>query len=255
MSIVRAERAGTPASHLPSPAVAVPVPRRPEPAAAPSGDASSAARTASAVAPRHATRPAAPSRQHVRAVLTGSPRSARSAPRLRIVRPGDQPAAYRSPAAARPGTVLPSGQPGQPARVPARTDAARPSGAAPRPPRPGAQLTAARSRPAPPSGVRLTRRGRVVLSAFGLALILGLITILWATLANGAQAASGRTHTGSVYQGLHRVTVLPGQTLWTIAQQAEPSADPRTVIPQIMQINAISSTSLQPGQQLWVPRS
>ena len=27
-----------------------------------------------------------------------------------------------------------------------------------------------------------------------------------------------------------------------------------TVIPQIMQINAISSTDLQPGQQLWVPR-
>jgi LysM repeat protein len=94
-----------------------------------------------------------------------------------------------------------------------------------------------------------------VLSVFALTLILGLITILWATLANGAQAASGRAHTGSVYQGMHRVTVLPGQTLWTIAHNAEPSADPRTVIPEIMQINAISSTDLQPGQQLWVPRS
>ena len=52
-----------------------------------------------------------------------------------------------------------------------------------------------------------------MLSFFALALILGLITILWATLANGAQAASGRSGTGSVYQGLHRVTVLPGQTL------------------------------------------
>jgi hypothetical protein len=108
---------------------------------------------------------------------------------------------------------------------------------------------------APPTGLRLTRRGRLVLSFFALALILGLITILWAALAGGAQAASGRTHTGSVYQGMRRVTVLPGQTLWTIAQHAEPSADPRTVIPQIMQINAISSTSLQPGQQLWVPRA
>jgi len=117
------------------------------------------------------------------------------------------------------------------------------------------QLTAARPHPAPPSGLRLTRRGCLVLSVFALALILGLITILWATLANGAQAASGRSHTGSVYQGLHRVTVLPGQTLWTIAQRAEPSADPRTVIPEIMQINAISSTNLQPGQQLWVPGS
>jgi hypothetical protein len=107
---------------------------------------------------------------------------------------------------------------------------------------------------APPAGLRLTRRGRLVVSMFALALILGLITILWATLAGGAQAASGRSHAGSVYQGMRRVTVLPGQTLWAIAQQAEPSADPRTVIQQIMQINAISSTSLQPGQQLWVPR-
>ena len=58
---------------------------------------------------------------------------------------------------------------------------------------PGSQLTAVRPHPAPPSGLRLTRRGRLVLSVFALALILGLITILWATLANGAQAASGRT--------------------------------------------------------------
>ena len=116
------------------------------------------------------------------------------------------------------------------------------------------QLTAARPHPAPPSGLRLTRLGRLVLSFFALALTLGLITILWATLANGAQAASVGTRTGSVYQGMRRVTVLPGQSLWAIAHQADPSADPRTVIPQIMQINAISSTDLQPGQQLWVPR-
>jgi LysM repeat protein len=314
MSIVRAARDDAPASHLPSPAVAVPQPRRSEPAAALPGNPPSAARTSSTAASSCSgraarsgsvgapaapgpARPATPSRQHVRAVLTGSPRSARSAPRLRIVRPSDQPAAYRSPATTRPGITQPSDRPGQPpaqpgqpavhapaqpAQVPAgagqvparsarvsaqpgqaqsrpgaarpgiaRTGAARSSAAAPR----SLQLTAARPHPAPPSGLRLTRRGRLVLSVFALALILGLITILWATLANGVQAASGRSHTGSVYQGLHRVTVLPGQTLWAIAQRAEPSADPRTVIPEIMQINAISSTDLQPGQQLWVPGS
>ena len=275
MSIVRAARDDTPASHLPSPAVAVPQPRRSEPAAALPGNPNSAVRTASAAAPSrssHAARPATPSRQHVRAVLTGSPHRPRSAPRLRVIRPGDQPAAYRSPATTRPGLSQPSGQPGQPPvhapaqprQAPARPDvarpgfartgAARPSAAAPHSAPPRAQRTAARPQPAPPSGLRLTRRGRLVLSVFALALILGLIAILWASLAGGAQAASGRAHHGSVYQGMHRVTVLPGQTLWTIAQQAEPSADPRTVIPQIIQINAISSTDLQPGQQLWVPR-
>src|SRR5690242_18395183 len=307
MSIVRAARDDRPASHLPSPAVAVPQPRRPEPA-------SCAARPAAVganAAPRPA-RPAAPSRQHVRAVLTGSPRSARSAPRLRIVRPSDQPAAYRpgapqpgqppvpssealarpadAPArpgqtAARPGagqpavacSAAPRSHPGRPVAAEfsaAWTSTARfglaasgasrasavqpstvqPSTAAPRSLRAGSP-TAVRPCSAPPAGLRLTRRGRLVVSVFALALILGLITILWATLAGGAQAASGRSHTGSVYQGLRRVTVLPGQTLWAIAHQAEPSADPRTVIPQIMQINAISSTELQPGQQLWVPRA
>jgi hypothetical protein len=44
---------------------------------------------------------------------------------------------------------------------------------------------------APPAGLRLTRRGRLVLSVFALALILGLITILWATLAGGARPPAG----------------------------------------------------------------
>jgi len=338
MSIVRAARDDTPASRLPSQAVAVPLPRCAEPAAALPGNPPSASAATSSCSGRAArsapagasapgrsghaarpgsvgapaapgpARPATPSRQHVGAVVTGAPRRPRSAPGLRIVRPGDQPAAYLSPATTRPGTSQPTGRPGQPpvhapaqpARVPAgagqvparsakapaqpgrapaqpakvsalpgrtparpgaarpdiaRTSAAWPSAIAPSSGQPRAPRTAARSQPAPSSGLRLTRRGRLVLSFFALALILGLITILWATLANGAQAASGRAHTGSVYQGLHRVTVLPGQTLWTIAQRAEPSADPRTVIPEIMQINAISSTNLQPGQQLWVPRS
>jgi len=273
MSIVRAARDDRPASHLPSPAVAVPQPRRPEPA-------SCAARPAAVganAAPRPA-RPAAPSRQHVRAVLTGSPRSARSAPRLRLVRPSDQPAAFRpgapqpghssgtlvrpadapalpGQAAARPGAAGPNpARPDAAGPSTARTSTARPGVAPPRPVRPGSPIAAGPCS-APPAGLRLTRRGRLVVSVFALALILGLITILWATLAGGAQASSGRTHTGSVYQGMRRVTVLPGQTLWAIAHQAEPSADPRTVIPQIMQINAISSAELQPGQQLWVPRA
>ena len=245
MSIVRAARDDTPASHLPSPAVAVPQPRRPEPASPSLAAPSCAARTVSAgasAAPRPA-RPATPSRHHVRAVLTGALRNPRSAPRLRIVRPSDQPAAIPAPCR----------------HPPRRPSASQPCAACPRQlasPAP-ARLADSRSAPAPsPStGLRLTRRGRLVLSVFALALILGLIAILWASLAGGAQAASGRARTGSVYQGLRRVTVLPGQTLWAIAQQAEPSADPRTVIPQIMQINAISSTNLQPGQQLWVPRS
>jgi LysM repeat protein len=51
-----------------------------------------------------------------------------------------------------------------------------------------------------------------------------------------------------------RVVVRPGQTLWSIASQAEPTADPRLVIQQIIQANSLSGPVIQPGQSLWVPK-
>lgn len=48
--------------------------------------------------------------------------------------------------------------------------------------------------------------------------------------------------------------VHPGQTLWSIAVQAQPSADPRIVVQQIIDLNALSGSSVEPGEHLWVPR-
>ncbi|MEP7026224.1 MAG: LysM peptidoglycan-binding domain-containing protein [Actinomycetota bacterium] len=87
------------------------------------------------------------------------------------------------------------------------------------------------------------------------AMALAVITLLWISVAGGAQAASHRSPAGSAYQGLTRVAVHPGQTLWAIASKAEPSADPRAVIQQIMEVNALSSPVVQPGELLWVPES
>ena len=53
---------------------------------------------------------------------------------------------------------------------------------------------------------------------------------------------------------MHQIVVQPGQTLWSIASAAEPTADPRAVIQQIMSVNALSGTNIQAGQLLWVPR-
>jgi LysM repeat protein len=47
---------------------------------------------------------------------------------------------------------------------------------------------------------------------------------------------------------------MPGQSLWSIASQYDPAADPRGVIQQIIDLNALSGTSVQPGQHLWLPR-
>jgi len=52
-----------------------------------------------------------------------------------------------------------------------------------------------------------------------------------------------------------RVVVRPGDTLWSIAAKADPTADPRIVIQQIVDDNALSGTAISVGQVLWVPRT
>lgn len=84
---------------------------------------------------------------------------------------------------------------------------------------------------------------------------LSLVVLAWlAIAARAAQAADGGQPPGAVYQNLTSIVVHPGQTLWSIASQAEPSADPRVVMQQIIDLNALSGTSVEPGQRLWVPR-
>jgi hypothetical protein len=105
---------------------------------------------------------------------------------------------------------------------------------------------------AEPAPLRLTRRGRIVLVA--LAAVLATVAITVASMAlSGAQAANhGRP--GGGYAGMHQIVVQPGQTLWSIATRAEPSADPRQVIEEIMTANAMTGQTVQAGQLLWVPK-
>jgi LysM domain len=100
--------------------------------------------------------------------------------------------------------------------------------------------------------LRLTRRGRIVVAALvivGATMAALLITLL---VSGGAQATNHGAARGG-YQGMHQVVVQPGQTLWSIAAAAEPSADPRTVIQEIMTANALAGSGISAGQQLWVP--
>jgi nucleoid-associated protein YgaU len=93
--------------------------------------------------------------------------------------------------------------------------------------------------------VRLTRRGRLVVFAASLAVAGGAFTML------GAPAAS--THT-AYHPAKHRVVVQPGQTLWDIAKQVAPGQDPRVVIDEIVDLNALSSAGeIRAGQPLYVP--
>ncbi|HUY44358.1 MAG TPA: LysM peptidoglycan-binding domain-containing protein [Streptosporangiaceae bacterium] len=75
------------------------------------------------------------------------------------------------------------------------------------------------------------------------------------TAATGAQAANRGLPPAAVRAGLRQVIVKPGQSLWSIALQAEPKADPRAVIQQIIEFNALGSQVVVPGESLWVPKS
>jgi hypothetical protein len=109
-------------------------------------------------------------------------------------------------------------------------------------------------RPEPPGAVRLTRRGRIVVSGLLTAAALLAVVLLWLAAAAQAQAASGGSPPGAVYRNLASVVVRPGQTLWSIASRAQPSADPRIVIQQIIELNALTGTGIEPGERLWVSR-
>jgi len=120
---------------------------------------------------------------------------------------------------------------------------------------PGHGARARDTRPAPRRGtVRLTRRGRIVVAALLTAASLLLVVLAWMAGAARAQAANSGPPPAAVYQNLTSVVVHPGQTLWSIASQAEPTADPRIVMQQIIDLNALHGTSIEPGQRLWVPR-
>jgi hypothetical protein len=109
-----------------------------------------------------------------------------------------------------------------------------------------------RPTPARPAPLRLTRRGRIVFGFVGVVLATVALTVVSMSL-SGAQAANhGRA--GAGYQGMRQIVVQPGQTLWSIAARAEPSADPRQVIAEIMSANSLTGSSLQAGELLWVPR-
>jgi hypothetical protein len=122
-----------------------------------------------------------------------------------------------------------------------------------------ASLRRAGGPPAPAAGaepdrLRLTRRGRRVVAVLAMLVAMGAATLIWAAAAGGAQASGRDVPRGSGYGGMTQVVVEPGQTLWSIAAAAEPSANPWTVVRQIIDANALSGARVQAGQLLWVPK-
>ncbi|AZH79127.1 MULTISPECIES: LysM peptidoglycan-binding domain-containing protein [Microbacterium] len=100
----------------------------------------------------------------------------------------------------------------------------------------------------PTTRLRLTARGRAVM--LGLASVPLAIGIAFAALSGGSAVASGAD---APAVSVETVTVMPGDTLWSIASTVAPEVDPRDVIGEISRMNLLHGGELQIGQELAIP--
>lgn len=112
--------------------------------------------------------------------------------------------------------------------------------------RPSAQRRPVARRAAP---LRLTHRGQTLLRAAAALALVGVLT----TLVLAARGPGSAAEAPAAAPVVEAVTVLPGDTLWAIAQRIAPGEDPRDVVHRIRELNGLATSSLQAGQELFVP--
>ncbi len=102
---------------------------------------------------------------------------------------------------------------------------------------------------APVTRLRLTVRGRRLLA--GLAAAPLVVAIAFALVGGGAALAS---HDESAPTGAFETgTVAPGDSLWSIAEDVAPTADPRDVVDAIVRLNALDGVVVSAGQRIAIP--
>ena len=99
------------------------------------------------------------------------------------------------------------------------------------------------------SPIKLTRRGRLVLSTLSFATMLAISLVSLFGIATSSANASNETTNSTTTQ----IVVAPGETLWTIAARVNPEIDPRAVIEDIKALNVIEGSEVYAGQVLLVP--
>ncbi|MBW9109831.1 LysM peptidoglycan-binding domain-containing protein [Microbacterium trichothecenolyticum] len=97
--------------------------------------------------------------------------------------------------------------------------------------------------------LRLTVRGRRVLAV--LAALPAVVALSVAVLGGGAALAS--RDAGAPAGSFTTVTVAPGESLWTIAEDVAPDRDPRDVVDELVRLNALETVLVQAGQRLAIP--
>ncbi|WP_104091355.1 LysM peptidoglycan-binding domain-containing protein [Arthrobacter sp. GMC3] len=105
--------------------------------------------------------------------------------------------------------------------------------------------------------LRLTRRGRMVLLGIpalvlSAVLLLSVFALFMGALASPANAATKYSPI-DMADYASKVTVLQGESLWSIAAASDSSRDVREVVGEIVALNELTTNVVQAGQQLFVP--
>ena len=98
-----------------------------------------------------------------------------------------------------------------------------------------------------PSGVRLTRRGRLARTL----LVLSLAVVL--ASAFGLSAGAGTSDSVGAPTSFIEITVAPGDTLWSLTTRMAGGEDVRAMVDEIASVNALASADLQAGQKVRIP--
>lgn len=101
----------------------------------------------------------------------------------------------------------------------------------------------------PTTRLRLTARGRRVF-AF-LAALPVVVALSLAVVGGGAALASNDS--GAAVGAFTEITVMSGETLWSIAEDVAPGVDPRDVVAEITRLNALDDASVAAGQRIAIP--
>ena len=100
---------------------------------------------------------------------------------------------------------------------------------------------------APRARLHLTRRGRAVFTT------LAAVPLVAGALVLGVNVGGAAAGSGGAGATFDYVTVQSGESLWQLAESIAPNADPRDVIADIVSLNQLSSTDIEPGERLAIP--
>ncbi|MEU1973598.1 LysM peptidoglycan-binding domain-containing protein [Microbacterium sp. NPDC019599] len=102
----------------------------------------------------------------------------------------------------------------------------------------------------PRTRLRLTTRGRRLLAAVA---ALPAIIALSAALIGGTSAALASRAGGAPAATFQTITVQAGDSLWSIAEEVAPGADPRDVVDAIVSLNALEGVTVSAGERIAIP--